>query len=58
MLICGPTGVGKSEIFRCISGNFNIPIAFEDSNEYSATSYKGKDVTEMLVHLYENADCD
>lgn len=58
LLICGPTGVGKSEIFRCIRDNFNIPVAFEDSNEYTAASYKGKDVSEMLVHLYENADND
>lgn len=58
MLICGPTGVGKSEVFRSIHENFGIPVAFEDSNEYTAASYKGKDVTEMLLHLYENADQD
>lgn len=58
LLICGPTGVGKSEIFRSISSNFNIPISFEDSNEYTAASYKGKDVNEMLIHLYNNADND
>ena len=58
LLICGPTGVGKSEIFRSIRDNFQVPVAFEDSNEYTAASYKGKDVTEMLVHLYENANGD
>ena len=58
MLICGPTGVGKTEIFRSIHENFDVPVAFEDSNEYTASSYKGKDVTEMLAHLYENADGD
>lgn len=58
MLICGPTGVGKSEIFRSIHENFDIPVAFEDSSEYTANGYKGKDVTEMLLHLYEYADGD
>ena len=58
LLICGPTGVGKSEVFRSIHENFGIPVAFEDSNEYTAASYKGKDVTEMLLHLYENAEQD
>ncbi len=58
MLICGPTGVGKTEIFRTISKKTNIPITIEDSTEYTAASYKGKDVSEMLFHLYENAGKD
>ncbi|NLC47786.1 MAG: AAA domain-containing protein [Tenericutes bacterium] len=58
ILVCGPTGVGKTEIFRCISKHSNIPITIEDSSEYTAPSYKGKDVSEMLIHLYENADRD
>ena len=58
LLICGPTGVGKTEIFRSIRDHFKVPVAFEDSNEYTAASFKGKDVTEMLAHLYENADGD
>lgn len=58
MLICGPTGVGKTEIFRAISKKTNLPITIEDSTEYTAASYKGKDVTEMLIHLYENANRD
>lgn len=58
MLVCGPTGVGKTEIFRTISKKTNIPITIEDSTEYTAASYKGKDVSEMLLHLYENAGKD
>lgn len=58
MLVCGPTGVGKSEIFRCMAHGFDIPITVEDSNEYTAASYKGKDVEEILVHLYKNANGD
>ncbi len=58
ILVCGHTGVGKTEIFRSIHENFNMPVAFEDSNEYTASSFKGKDVTDMLVNLYNNADGD
>ena len=58
LLVCGPTGVGKTEIFRCVHEAFKVPVAFEDANEYTAPSYKGKDVNEMLLHLYENADGD
>ena len=58
ILVCGPTGVGKSEMFRCISSNFDVPISIEDSNEYTAASYKGKDMEEMLIHLYKNANND
>ena len=45
-------------IFRTISKKTNIPITIEDSTEYTAASYKGKDVSEMLFHLYENAGKD
>lgn len=56
ILVCGPTGVGKTEIFRNITKIANIPMSIEDSTEYTAASYKGKDVTEMLYHLYINAN--
>ncbi len=58
ILLCGPTGVGKTEIFRVIRKNFDIPIAFEDATEYTAASFKGKDVIEMLAHLLDDAEGD
>ena len=58
LLICGPTGVGKTEIFRCISNISDIPITIEDSTEYTANGYKGKDVTDMLYNLYINSGMD
>lgn len=58
LLICGPTGVGKTEIFRCISKMTGIPITMEDSTEYTASGFKGKDVTDILYNLYLNADRD
>ena len=56
LLICGPTGVGKSEIFRCISKELGIPVTFEDSTEYTAAGYVGKSVSDMLYNLYLSAD--
>lgn len=58
ILVCGPTGVGKSEIFNTIAKYVDVPITIEDSTEYTAASYKGKDVTEILLHLYKNANSD
>ena len=58
LLICGPTGVGKSETFRIINKNLGIPIVFEDSTEYTAAGYVGKTVTDVLQRLYENAGHD
>lgn len=58
LLICGPTGVGKSEIFRCISKELGIPVTFEDSTEYTAAGYVGKSVSDMLYNLFLSADGD
>ena len=58
ILLCGPTGVGKTEIFRTLQEQNIIPIAIEDSSEYTASGYKGKDTIEMLAHLIDKADGD
>lgn len=58
LLICGPTGVGKSEIFRCIGKQLDIPVISEDSTEYTAAGYIGKTVTDMLYNLYLAANGD
>ena len=55
ILVCGPTATGKTEIFRIIKDIANLPISMEDSTEYTAASYKGKDADEMLIHLYEQS---
>lgn len=56
LLICGPTGVGKSEIFRCIGKDLGIPVISEDSTEYTAAGYVGKTVTDMLYNLFLAAE--
>lgn len=56
LFVCGPTGSGKTEIFRQIRACSDIPVVMEDATEYSITSFQGKDVTEMLAHLYIESD--
>lgn len=58
MLVIGPSGVGKTEIFRSIDSVINVPIVVTDASQYSAAGYEGADVTDMLVDLYYRANCD
>ena len=55
LLVCGPAGCGKTEIFRQIRNISDLPVVIEDATEYSITSFQGKDVTEILAHLYLEA---
>jgi ATP-dependent Clp protease ATP-binding subunit ClpX len=56
ILLIGSSGCGKTEIFRTIADNINIPITMEDSEQYSAVGYVGASVEDMLVKLYNNAN--
>lgn len=58
LLVCGPSGCGKTEIFRQIRNHSDLPVVIEDATEYSITSFRGKDVTEILAHLYIEAGKD
>jgi ATP-dependent Clp protease ATP-binding subunit ClpX len=56
ILLIGPSGSGKTEIFRTIANNINIPITIEDSEQYSAVGYKGANIEDMLIKLYNKAN--
>ncbi|HPE14549.1 MAG TPA: AAA family ATPase [Bacilli bacterium] len=58
ILVAGPTGVGKTEIFRVISKYLNLPLVTADATEYTMAGYEGKSVGEMLVSLYKSAGND
>lgn len=57
-ILCGPTGVGKTEIFRQLAKIANVPMVTVDANEFTASGYVGRIVTEPLVSLYVAADGD
>ncbi len=58
ILICGPTGTGKTEILKRISKLYQIPIVIEDATALSETGYMGREVENMLQDLYLAADKD
>ncbi len=58
ILVSGPTGVGKTEIFRNIAKQIGVPIIKCDANDYTSAGYVGKNIEEMLYSLISNADGD
>lgn len=56
ILLIGPSGAGKTEIFRTIEEKLNIPITIEDSEQYSAVGYQGSSISDMLIKLYHKAN--
>lgn len=58
ILICGPTGVGKSELFKCIKEHTDIPISIDDSYQFTGEGIVIKNISDMLYELYKNADGD
>lgn len=58
ILVTGPTGVGKTEVFREISELSDIPISINDSNEFSAAGFEGANVNDSIFKLFLAAGCD
>ena len=52
ILICGPTGTGKTEILKRIAKIYEVPIVIEDSTSFSETGFVGRSITDMLEDLY------
>jgi len=53
ILVFGPTGTGKTEILKCISRLYGIPIVIQDATLLSETGYAGRNVVDMLEDLYK-----
>jgi len=58
ILVSGPTGSGKTEIFRTLSKIVDIPIIEVDANPYTAAGYVGSDIEDMLIKLLVAANGD
>lgn len=58
ILVCGPTGTGKTEILKQIASIYDIPIVIEDITSFSEIGYVGRNTSDMLLDLYSEANGD
>lgn len=58
MLVFGPSGVGKTAIFKKIKEILDIPLSIYSVTGTSQAGYKGHDIEEMLAQLYFDAGMD
>lgn len=53
IIMIGPTGVGKTEIARRLSGLVNAPFLKVEASKYTEVGYHGRDVESMIRDLVE-----
>ena len=58
ILIDGPTGTGKTAICKAVSDKLGVPFHKTSIDSYSETGYKGRNLTQILVDLYNLANGD
>ncbi len=58
ILLVGSTGTGKTLLARTLSEYLQVPFAIADATVLTEAGYVGEDVENILVRLYQSADCD
>lgn len=58
ILLVGPTGCGKTEIFRSIAKEIKCPFVTEDSTQYTSAGFVGRSIEDMFTDLINVADGD
>ncbi|KKU81679.1 MAG: ATP-dependent Clp protease ATP-binding subunit ClpX [Parcubacteria group bacterium GW2011_GWA2_47_8] len=58
VLLIGPTGCGKTYIVETLARIMNVPFAKEDLTGVTGAGWVGRDVTDVLKKLLDNADGD
>lgn len=58
ILLIGPSGVGKTAIFKKIKSIFDVPVTMFSITGTSQSGYKGHDIEEMLSQLYYDSNQD
>lgn len=58
IIMCGPTGVGKTYLIKLISKKIGVPFVKGDATKFSETGYVGGDVEDLVRDLVQEADGD
>ena len=58
ILVCGPTGSGKTLIAKTIAKMLDVPFTIADATVLTESGYVGEDVESVLVNLYQASDYD
>jgi ATP-dependent Clp protease ATP-binding subunit ClpX len=58
ILLCGPTGVGKTLLAHSIARMLDVPLAIADTTSLTEAGYVGDDVESIISRLLQAADYD
>ena len=58
VILIGPTGVGKTYLFKHIAELIGVPFVKADATKFSETGYVGGDVEDLVRDLVHKADGD
>ncbi len=58
ILLCGPTGTGKTLMAQTLARILNVPFTICDATSLTEAGYVGEDVENIILSLLQNADYD
>lgn len=58
ILVCGPTGSGKTLIAKTIARMLDVPFTIADATVLTESGYVGEDVESVITSLYQASDYD
>jgi len=58
VLVCGPTGTGKTLMAKTLAKMANVPLVIADATSLTQAGYVGEDVESILYKLLQAADHD
>jgi ATP-dependent Clp protease ATP-binding subunit ClpX len=56
ILICGPTGTGKTLLAQTLARYLNVPFTMVDATSLTEAGYVGEDVENIILSLFQAAD--